>query len=732
MNIGILDPLGKNKNPLTGEKYSSDYRKWGKIWSTFPAYEKAKSIIKTIKDNQVVLVVSSTGSGKTVLIPKYGLHVLDYKGRIAVTLPKQMLAKSSAIFAAKTLDVLPPLPLKKESETDDEYNERIESMEINMGEHVGYKYRNSSKKGRHPNNKLLYATDGTIVAKLINDPLLTEFDMVIIDEAHERKIQIDLLLYLLKHVLKKRPEFKLIIMSATVDSTLFKKYYNKFKYSEVILGGKRKFPIKSIFTEAPISTNDYLEEGIKIIKKLLKQKDQGDILFFVTSKMEGVEVCDKIRLFIKNHKDILSNMTCKDGVFCVEVFSGMSKENEDLAISKDMYRSKGDYCRKLLICTPVAESSMTFDGIVYVIDSGLELRGGYNAEYRAKILDKALVTQAQAKQRMGRAGRTSPGTCYHLYTKDIFENKMAKFPEPDIRSNDITFECLNLLKMDRVQTVENLRKTLSNFIEPPKEKYTKATLKILKQLGMIENGKITLLGNYAMELGGQNIMSPIAQLMGIYYKCSREVSQIMSVIDACNNNLDKLFYKPSILVDNDDKNSKTYKKINEKFNNAMRKFSDSHGDHITILKIFMKYNEKRKNHGRGSKELNTWCYDHFVNSKVLNIASQYYRRKRRVKTIEWDKINILKNKEIEKLNLYDRIITCLAYAFRYQIAHKKGSYYSVPHASELKIKLSKSSFLSRNKESPQDVLYHELFISSNKPNINIVSKISRNVMHIIE
>src|SRR3990172_3963293 len=182
--LGILDPDGDKLNPLNNKPYSNTYKELAKIWSKFPTYKRNKEIIDAIKSNQVLLITAETGSVKTVLIPKFALHVLNYgkdDKKIAVTLPKQMIAKSAAEFAATTLD-------------------------IKLGEEVGYQYRGSPSESKSQNTKLLYATDGTIVARLNNDPELKDFDIVIIDEAHERKVQIDFLIYLLRETLKLRPD----------------------------------------------------------------------------------------------------------------------------------------------------------------------------------------------------------------------------------------------------------------------------------------------------------------------------------------------------------------------------------------------------------------------------------------------------------------------------------------------------------------------------------------------
>ena len=360
-NIGILDPNGINPNPLTDQPYSDKYKELAKKWSQFPAYENAEDIINSIKANQVILVISGTGSGKTVLLPKYTLHALDYKGHIGVTLPKQIVAKSAAEFAAATLDVI-------------------------LGENIGYQYKGSESGHRGKNPNILYATDGTIVARLLNDPDLIEFDAIIIDEAHERKIQIDFLLYLLRNVIKKRPEFKLIIMSATINAEIFESYFATETFVKLDIGGKTNFPIESIFFEDFSKSDKYIERGTNIIKKLMveyeKDKDKytktkiNDILFFVTSINETMEVRDTL---LKEYPHIT----------CISIYSGM-----DIKL-QDQVQTKETNDRRILISTNVAESSLTVDGIKYVIDSGFELFSYDNPEIRAKVLEKKLITQFQ-------------------------------------------------------------------------------------------------------------------------------------------------------------------------------------------------------------------------------------------------------------------------------------------------------------------------------------------------
>ena len=157
-----------------------------------------------------------------------------------------------------------------------------------------------------------------------------------------------------------------------------------------------------------------------------------------------------------------------------------------------MLSKKDTELQRIIIATNVAESSLTVDGIKYVIDSGYELLSYYNPDKRGRVLEKGLITQAQAKQRMGRAGRTAPGICYHLYTKDDFENLMKKFPEPSIRVSNITNETLRLLNIESIESTDNVKKVFLDLIEPPSDKYINVAIKTLFDLDLITDNKINI------------------------------------------------------------------------------------------------------------------------------------------------------------------------------------------------------------------------------------------------
>lgn len=681
-NIGILDPQGINLNPLTEKPYSDDYKKLADTWSKFPAYKRARDIIQDIQDNQIILVISGTGSGKTVLFPKYLLHVFNYNSRIAITLPKQIIAKSAAEFAAKTLDV-------------------------ELGKEVGYKYKGSDRKASSDTTKLLYATDGTIVQQLLKDPLLLNFQGVIIDEAHERKIQIDFLLYLLRNTAKFRPDFKLIIMSATIDEKLFESYFYNFKLKTIFIGSLTNYPIKSIFLDKPINEKEYLKYGFDIIKKITdnnKNNDNGNILFFVTSVNETQTVCDMVRSNINS--DI-----------CIEVFAGMNKELN----KKDNETDK----RNIYIATNVAESSLTIEGIKYVIDSGYELFNYYDPQLRAKVLEKKLISQAQAIQRKGRAGRTGPGICYHLYTKDDFENRMKKFPEPSIRTSNIYSECLQFLHLPNVRNIGNLLQILTDFIEPPHEIYIRSAITQLTQLGLIFKEEISELGDVVAELK-MDPMEGVAIVLGYRLKCAREIAAIFSILNITKNSIRELFHKPSNMRNVE---SAALKKINDRYMNSKKELSNKYGDHLSILKIFILYTEHKK---KSEQSLNDWCYKHFIKRSVLDRSQKNYNKTRNNIRNVMSKSNFnfkflsdmnsnFGSEELNNLKLEYKILLCIAYGFRLNVG-------------KMKYRINRDSFMNYKNLSTlkNNIVYNELFSNNGKLELNIVSELSKNIYKAFE
>jgi len=506
-DIDLSDPLDKNatkNNFLTETKYSKEYKELSKKWSELPIYKHKKeiaNIFKSFEKNQVTLIVSGTGSGKTVLVPKFLLkYIWETKTenkestKIVITNPKTLTTIYNAEYSAKTLDV-------------------------ELGTHVGFKFRGSPANMISDQSKLIYATDGLLLAQINKgDLLLKEYDGVIIDEAHERQVPIDLLLYFFKHILKNRPEFKLIIMSATIDAEIFKQFYEKddIKFGLVNVSGESNYPIESIYMKPNDKINlfNYMEIGISTILKILDTTDKGDILMFVTSQKETEQGCMKLKKLCPDKVSITDKC---DQYYCAEVYAKMTDENRNLAIDKDAYKTLNDkYKRKVIFATNVAESSITMDGIIYVVDTGLEFISHFDYDRFAYVLDKRYITKAQIKQRMGRAGRTQNGVCYHLYTENNY-NKLIDYPSPAIVLTNLTEHFLSFIK--NANYLSDAIKITLNLITPATKKQIICAIRYLHFYNLI---KLITLKNTDNQSGGNKKK----------IKCNKSNKRCISKIDS--------------------------------------------------------------------------------------------------------------------------------------------------------------------------------------------------------
>ena len=669
-NIGILDPNGEKYNPLTLTPYSDQYKLLAKKWTSLPAYTNAETKIQTIKENNIISIISGTGSGKTVLIPKYALHVFDYNAKIAIVLPKRILTETNAEYSALTLDV-------------------------KLGVEVGYKHKDRKLYDKNK-TKLLYTTDGTLVSMLLSNPLLSNFNAVIIDEAHERRTQTDFLLYLLKQTCIKRPEFKLIIMSATIDESIFANYFSNLKYTSMNISGKTNFPITHVYSKSPINKFEYIEYGLKRIKEILDTTDEGDILFFVPNVNETFNLCLKL---------------ANDDIYCVEVYSGMSKENETLAVNKDLYK-KLNKKRKIVIATNVAESSLTIDGIKYVIDSGYENVGYYDPQLNSKIMEKKIASQAQIKQRCGRTGRTCHGICYHLYTQTVYE-KLDKFPKPAIQTSDIYEECLSLLKWENVQNFDNLEKILLQFIEPPTQPYINDAKQKLLMLQLIdENGTITKLGKYLAQFNEKPERS-IALLVGWLLNCYKELIVIFNMIDLIKFNMDELFYF--------DKKTTDKNKI-KKFEIAKNMLLNNDDDHYNLLKIYSKY--------KNADDAHVWTKKNYLKKNILDMTDRYYKKTKKdisFKIKKYFEQHVLsEDNNLKNLPLKKKLLIALSYGFKSNIAKITKFGYKTNKIANVNVSRDSNML---NKEHGL-LLYSDILTINGKSQIQINSKITKEIIEL--
>lgn len=326
---------------------------------------------------------------------------------------------------------------------------------------------------------------------------------------------------------------------------------------------------------------------------------------------------------------------------------------------------------------------------------------------------------------MGRAGRTEPGVCYHMYSKDDFDNQMKKYPKPEIKSINLSEPSLRLLNIKTINNIDNLAKVYSEFIEEPKYKFINSAIIELTQLGAIENGNITKLGSMMAELNIDPMLASSLVFSKIY-KCSNEMVNLISILDTIKNNLNSLFILPKKT------NDKSKKHIEKIFNDAKNKFKHKYGDHLSILNIFKEFKNTDNN------KLKDWAFKHFINLSKLRTANKQSRKIRYTvnkvmpREFEINNIGLDFNENIMNQHVDDRILSCLIIGHRINTATKYDKHYKTKYSGELNVRISRNSYLNTDKNLPKDVVFSELFMSMGKIELNIVSKVPSDIAKILK
>ena len=794
--IGILDPLGLHNNPFTDMTYSDNYKELAKKWSNFPMYSKREESIKAIYNNQVLLVVSGTGSGKTVLTPKFALHALNYEGRIAITNPKRAPTKENAIFAALCMDV-------------------------ELGTYIGMKYRNSDPSSYSSDNRLIYVTDGWILQKLQNDPLLSDIDVVIIDEAHERGIQIDLLLLLLKKLLLVRPEFKLIIMSATINSKLFIDYFpiDKFKFAMIDAGEVPNYPIKEFFLDKPINTfdsngclmgNSYIEVAVDKALYLLRSNEIGDILVFLPGKSDTNKGC-----MLLHQKLEKLNKTLDKKLYCSSLTASTDSETQKLITNGSKYKESGKYTRKVIFATEVAESSMTFPGVDFVIDTGLVHDSLYYSEKNMSALERKYISKASHKQRKGRTGRLGPGNCYNLFTEKEYETSFKEFTPAPILTEDISTVLLGFLANNKlishinfpisydnttnnksankgknvkkmVNTLVNakvnkkvniminttettlnkinltngveLTEFLSSFIQAPPVENVKCIIDRLIALGAVSvENNVGTITNLGIAMSMFNVLPEIGKMLisSYNYHCRDDIINLAAIFEASDYRIENVFekFKP---MSKDEAGKKAEKKNYEK---AKNKFANSLGDAISLIDIYnefhsYKYDTVDRKTGAIIREkkgdAREWCRKNFVRyssmEKIKNASKQiqfsfgkvisfYHRlnKNQALSTPPQSSSYIFLDKPPILGNRNENIIHSILDGFYINLMKKVGNkYINCFPIKKTKANLSMDSLYAQSKSQSKYALYTQLRSILGKTNYAVISKLSPALIKEIE
>ncbi|XP_041021347.1 probable pre-mRNA-splicing factor ATP-dependent RNA helicase DEAH5 [Juglans microcarpa x Juglans regia] len=512
---------------------------------TLPIYKLKKELIQAVHDNQVLVVIGETGSGKTTQVTQY-LAEAGYttKGKIGCTQPRRVAAMSVAKRVA-------------------------EEFGCRLGEEVGYAIRFEDCTG--PDTVIKYMTDGMLLREVLIDENLSEYSVIMLDEAHERTMHTDVLFGLLKELVKRRPDLRLIVTSATLDAEKFSGYF--FNCNIFTIPG-RTFPVEILYTKQPES--DYLDASLITVLQIHLMEPEGDILLFLTGQEEIDFACQSLYERMKGLGENVPEL------IILPVYSALPSE-----MQSRIFDPAPPGKRKVVVATNIAEASLTIDGIFYVIDPGFAKQNVYNPKQGLDSLVITPISQASAKQRAGRAGRTGPGKCYRLYTESAYRNEMSPTSVPEIQR-------INLGQTTLTMKAMGINDLLSfDFMDPPSPQALLSAMERLYSLGALdEEGLLTKLGRKMAEFPLEPPLSKML-LASVDLGCSDEILTIIAMIQTGN-----IFYRPR------EKQAHADQK--------RAKFFQPEGDHLTLLTV---YDAWKNNNFSGP-----WCFENFVQSRSLRRA----------------------------------------------------------------------------------------------------------------
>ena len=436
-----------------------------------------------------------------------------------------------------------------------------EEMGVQLGEEVGYAIR--FEDCTTPNTQIKYMTDGMLLREALIDKDMSQYSVIMLDEAHERTINTDVLFGLLKQVVAKRHDFTLIVTSATLDAEKFAQYFFNCKIFRI---PGRNFPVEMFFTKEPES--DYLEAALICCMQIHLDEPAGDILLFLTGQEEIDTAC---QILYERMKKLGQDAP---ELIILPVYSALPTE-----MQQKIFEQAPPGARKVVVATNIAEASITIDGIYYVVDPGFSKIKVYNPKLGMDSLVVAPISQASAKQRAGRAGRTGPGKCYRLYTEHAYNYEMLPTTVPEIQRTNLSNTIL-LLKAMGIHDLLNF-----DFMDPPPIQTMIAAMEQLYALGALDDeGLLTKVGRKMAEFP---LEPPQAKMLltAVDLGCVDEIITIIAMLAEPN-----IFYRPK-----DKQTIADQKKA---------RFHQPEGDHLTLLCVYESW--KKNNFS------NVWCHENYI------------------------------------------------------------------------------------------------------------------------
>ncbi|KAF7703394.1 hypothetical protein HF521_022401 [Silurus meridionalis] len=594
-----------------------------------PIFAVRQQLLNIIRDNSIVIVVGETGSGKTTQLTQY-LHEDGYTsyGMVGCTQPRRVAAMSVA---------------KRVSE----------EMSSNLGEEVGYAIRFEDCTSEKTIIK--YMTDGILLRESLRESDLDHYSAVIMDEAHERSLNTDVLFGLLREVVSRRSDLKLIVTSATMDSDKFAAFFGNVPIFHI---PGRTFPVDIMFSKTP--QEDYVEAAVKQALQIHLSGMTGDILIFMPGQ-EDIEVTsDQI-------VERLEELENAPALAVLPIYSQLPSD-----LQAKIFQKAPDGVRKCIVATNIAETSLTVDGIMFVVDSGYCKLKVFNPRIGMDALQVYPISQANANQRSGRAGRTGPGQCYRLYTQSAYKNEMLTTTIPEIQRTNLANVVL-LLKSLGVQDL-----LLFHFMDPPPEDNMLNSMYQLWILGALDNtGALTTTGRLMVEFPLDPALSKML-IVSCDMGCSADILIIVSMLS-----VPTIFYRP--------------KGREEESDQVREKFAVPESDHLTYLNVYLQW----KNNNYSS----IWCNEHFIHTKAM----------RKVREVRAQLKDIMVQQKINLVSCgsdWDIIRKCICAAYFHQAAKLKGIGEYVNVRTGMPCHLHPTSSLFGMGYTPDYITYHELVMTT--------------------
>ncbi len=515
-----------------------------------PVYQQSQKILEALANNQVIVVESPTGSGKTTQIPQILYHCGYAKdGTIGVTQPRRIAAVSVTEFIARQLGKTIP-------------------------ETIGYKMRFEDKTDLSTRIKIM--TDGILLQEMKADYYLSRYSVIMIDEAHERSLNIDFILGLLKRILRERPQFKVIISSATINAEVFSEYFDECPIVKI---DARVFPVQTIYDPPSPENSDeaLLLKIADIVTRVVKSKTEGDILIFMSGERN-----------IKDCINTLGSLSFSKRLQLLPLYGRLSSQEQSRVF--DLYRGK----KKVIVATNIAESSVTIDGITSVVDPGLAKMNFFNQRTFTSSLVEVSISRASCNQRKGRAGRTAPGTCYRLYNRRDYESR-ALFTTEEIFRTDLSEVVLRMAELG-IMDFENF-----DFLSPPGRQGIISAIGTLRLLEALDE---------------ERSLTRVGQMMVRFPMLPKHSRMIVEAVLHYPQVLEEVLTAASFLTTN----SPFLLPMGEELEarKAHHTFRDPLGDFVSYLKILGAY--------VNSKNRVSFCKSYYLDpqvlSEILNIKLQ--------------------------------------------------------------------------------------------------------------